>query len=49
MKFVIVGLAAIMLIAAGVSSSPAFSHSDGTNSDRCHHDWANGSDEYHCH
>ena len=49
MRLVIIGLAAFVLLAVGVSHGPAFSHSGGTDSYGCHHNWANGSGAYHCH
>lgn len=40
------GLVVVLVMLVSVS---AFAHSGGTDSQGCHHNWANGTGDYHCH
>ena len=46
-KLTVLAIAAIALLVIGVSQSPAFLHSGGTNAYGCHNNHKTGG--YHCH
>ncbi len=39
----------LVVVLVMLVSGSAFAHSGGTDSQGCHHNWANGTGQYHCH